>query len=146
MSHNLSQLKPELDTNNVRMIGVGLEELGLEEFQQGKYWNGELYIDTQKKCYQDLGFKRLGFFGAMGSVLAKKGRGLMADAKSKGIGGNLKGDGMQTGGTLVVAAGGKVLFSYSQDAPGDHAALQDILNALNISASADPAEEATADI
>ena len=40
------------------MIGVGVEELGVEEFVEGKFFDGELYIDTQKKSYQDLGFKR----------------------------------------------------------------------------------------
>lgn len=120
------------------MVGVGLEELGLEEFQEGKYWDGELYIDQQKKCYQDLGFKRLGFFSAIGSVLKKKGRDQMSEAKSKGINGNLKGDGMQTGGTLVIGAGGKVLLNYSQEVPGDHVNLEDVLKTLNITAAAAP--------
>lgn len=123
------------------MIGVGLEELGLEEFQEGKYWSGELYIDQNQKCYQDLGYKRLGFFSAIGSVLNKKGRDQLSEAKSKGISGNLKGDGMQTGGTLVIAAGGKVLLNYSQEVPGDHVNPEDILKALNITAATgSPAE------
>jgi len=123
------------------MIGVGLEELGLEEFQEGKYWSGELYIDQKQKCYQDLGYKRLGFFSAIGSVLNKKGRDQLGEAKSKGISGNLKGDGMQTGGTLVIAAGGKVVLNYSQEVPGDHVNPEDILKALNITAAAgSPAE------
>jgi len=123
------------------MIGVGLEELGLEEFQEGKYWSGELYIDQNQKCYQDLGYKRLGFFSAIGSVLNKKGRDQLSEAKSKGISGNLKGDGMQTGGTLVIAAGGKVLLNHSQEVPGDHVNPEDILKALNITAATgSPAE------
>ena len=50
-------------------------------------------------------------------------------------GGDLKGDGYQNGGTLVVAAGGKVLFSYLQEDPADHADPQDILKALGIQAN-----------
>ena len=48
---------------------------------------------------------RLGFFSAIGSVLGKLGRAMISEAKSKGIDGNLKGDGMQNGGTIIVAAG-----------------------------------------
>jgi len=129
------------------MIGVGVEELGVEEFVAGKFFDGELYIDTQKKSYQDLGFRRLGFFSAIGSVLGKLGRAMISEAKSKGIEGNLKGDGMQNGGTIIVAAGGKVLLTYKQESPADHVALEDVLKALDISAdmpegaaSSEPAE------
>ena len=48
------------------------------------------------------------------------------------MGGNLKGDGYQNGGTLVVGAGGKVLFSFVQEQPSDHAEPADILKALGI--------------
>lgn len=125
------------------MIGVGVEELGVEEFVEGKFFDGELYIDTQKKSYQDLGFKRLGFFSAIGSVLGKMGRAMISEAKSKGIDGNLKGDGMQNGGTIIVAPGGKVLLSYKQESPADHVAIEDVLKALDISASAPAAAEET---
>jgi len=125
------------------MIGVGVEELGVEEFVEGKFFDGELYIDTQKKSYQDLGFKRLGFFSAIGSVLGKVGRAMISEAKSKGIDGNLKGDGMQNGGTIIVAPGGKVLLSYKQESPADHVAIEDVLKALDISASTPAAAEDT---
>lgn len=36
----LSAIKPQLDANNVRLVGVGVEELGVEEFVQGNYWAG----------------------------------------------------------------------------------------------------------
>ena len=39
-SRRLSTLKPHLDANNVRMVGVGLEELGVEEFVKGKFFDG----------------------------------------------------------------------------------------------------------
>ena len=39
----LSALKPQLDANNVRLIGIGLEELGLEDFQKGGYFTGGRY-------------------------------------------------------------------------------------------------------
>lgn len=114
-------------------MGVGLEELGVDEFVKGNFFNGELYIDAKKECYKTIGYKRLGFFSALGSVFGKKGRDMISDAKSKGIGGDLKGDGYQNGGTLVVSAGGKeVLLDFRQDSPADHVEPSEILKVLNI--------------
>ena len=39
-STELSSIKPQLDAHNVRLAGVGLEELGLKEFQDGNFFNG----------------------------------------------------------------------------------------------------------
>lgn len=36
----LSSIKPQLDAHNITLIGVGLEDLGLDEFQEGKYFTG----------------------------------------------------------------------------------------------------------
>ena len=50
-----------------------------------------------------------------------------------GIKGNLKGDGMQNGGMLIVTAGGeKVLLDHKQASPGDHVANEKILEVLGI--------------
>lgn len=47
--------------------------------------------------------------------------------KERGVGGDLRGDGFQNGGLLVVGKGGKVLYSFVQENPADHAANEDIL-------------------
>ena len=39
-ARQLSTLKPRLDANNVRLVGVGLEELGVEEFVKGEFFKG----------------------------------------------------------------------------------------------------------
>ena len=50
-----------------------------------------------------------------------------------GIKGNMKGDGMQNGGMLIVTAGGeKVLLDHKQASPGDHVANEKILEVLGI--------------
>ena len=36
----ISKLKPQLDANGIRLIGIGLEELGLEEFQRRHFFAG----------------------------------------------------------------------------------------------------------
>lgn len=40
----LSLIKPQLDANNVRLVGIGLEEVGLEQFIQGDFFNGGVLI------------------------------------------------------------------------------------------------------
>ncbi|ELU07388.1 hypothetical protein CAPTEDRAFT_223254 [Capitella teleta] len=137
----LGALKPQLDANEVRLVGVGLEELGLEEFVEGKFWSGELYLDAKKQIYKDMSYKRIGFFSAIGSVLCKKGRSILALAKEQGITGNLAGDGYQNGGTIVVSKGGdKVLLNYIQESPADHVDPKDVLNSLGIKTEGASAE------
>ncbi|MBN3277667.1 PGFS synthase, partial [Polyodon spathula] len=54
----VSKLKEDLGENGVALVGVGPEEEGLQEFQDGGYFKGDLYIDEHKQCYRDLGFRR----------------------------------------------------------------------------------------
>ena len=42
-------MKPQLDAHGVRLCGVGLEEFGVEEFQEGKFFTGGL-----KACCETL--------------------------------------------------------------------------------------------
>lgn len=41
-STELSSVKSQLDAHNVQLCGVGLEELGLEEFVEKKFFTGGL--------------------------------------------------------------------------------------------------------
>lgn len=134
----LSDIKPLLDEHDVRLIGVGLEELGVEEFVSGKFFDGELFLDTQKKSYEAMGFKRFGFLASIPELLKKLTRDASARADARGISGNLSGDGMQTGGTIVVSKGGsEVLYLFKQQSFADHAPNEDILKALGIEAKAE---------
>jgi len=131
-ARELSDIKPVLDENNVRLIGVGLEELGVEEFIAGNYFEGDLFIDAKKKSFEDMGFKRFGILGAIPELVKRISREANARATAKNITGNLAGDGMQTGGTLVVKKGGEVLYMFKQTSFADHAPNEDILKALGI--------------
>ncbi|XP_060066477.1 prostamide/prostaglandin F synthase-like, partial [Ylistrum balloti] len=131
-ARQISALKPQLDAINVRLIGVGLEELGLDDFVSGEFFTGDLYLDLKKQCYKDLGFKRLNFLSLFPAILSKVSRDAMNKAKKEKIDGNFKGDGMQNGGILIVAAGGKLLLSFKQDNPADHLESTEILKAVGI--------------
>lgn len=126
----------------MRLCGVGLEELGLEEFQEKKFFTGELFLDTKQQIYKDLGFKRYSALTVLGGLTAKVTRLNISKANSKNIKGNLKGDGMLNGGMLIVTAGGeKVLLSHKQTSPGDHVPNEKILEVLGIEVEEGSKEE-----
>lgn len=124
------------------MIGVGVEELGVEEFVQGKFFDGDLYIDTKKETYQSLGFKRYGIFSGIASIFSSISRRANQEVKRLGIGGNMKGDGFQNGGTIIVSKGGeKCLLKYVQGNPSDHVPFEDVFKALGIEGETPPEPE-----
>jgi len=117
----------------VKNVGVGLEEFGLEDFVKGQYFNGELYVDIKKQTYRDLGYKKYSTAGVLMSLLNKKARDAIARNKEEKLDSNLQGDGLQTGGTLIITKGGeKVLLDFRQDNPADHVTNAEILRVLGI--------------
>ncbi|CAN9512080.1 unnamed protein product [Ophioblennius macclurei] len=132
----ISKLEPDLKASGVALVGVGPEELGLQEFKDGGFFKGSIYVDEQKKCYKDLGFKRYTALSVVPAALGKKVRDVASKASAEGIQGNFSGDLLQSGGMLIVAKGGeKVLLHFIQDSPGDYIPLEDISKALGISAT-----------
>ena len=47
-----------MEKNGVKLVGIGLEELGAEDFADGNFLAGDVFVDEKKQCYQDLGFRR----------------------------------------------------------------------------------------
>lgn len=137
IASEISKLEPDLRANGVALVGVGPEEFGLKEFKEGGFFKGSIYVDEQKQCYKDFGFKRYTALSIVPVAVGKKVRDVAAKAKADGIQGNFSGDLLQSGGMLIVAKGGeKVLLHFIQDSPGDYLPLQDISKALGVSATA----------
>ncbi|XP_034809527.1 prostamide/prostaglandin F synthase isoform X6 [Pan paniscus] len=135
IAQDLSSLAGLLDQHGVRLVGVGPEALGLQEFLDGDYFEGELYLDESKQLYKELGFKRYNSLSILPAALGKPVRDVAAKAKAVGIQGNLSGDLLQSGGLLVVSKGGdKVLLHFVQKSPGDYVPKEHILQVLGISA------------
>lgn len=133
----LSLLAPQLTQANVRIIGIGLEKLGVEEFVEGKFFDGELYIDQDKKAFKSLNFKRLNILNLAKYMISSKARQIMDKGKKMAVGGNVSGDGWQNGGLMVVEAkGSDILFDFKQENPADHAENSDILQALGLQGEA----------
>lgn len=132
-TRQLSALKPKLDAADVRLAAVGLERLGVEDFLAKGYFTGELYIDENKKCYEDLGYKRFNFVSIWAAIVSAISRRTISNARREGIDGNLRGDGLQNGGLLIVERGGQtVLLSHREEVPGDHVPNSKILRVLGI--------------
>ncbi|KAL0978680.1 hypothetical protein UPYG_G00173830 [Umbra pygmaea] len=137
----ISKLEPDLKANGIALVGIGPEETGINEFSEGGFFKGDLYIDEKKQCYRDLGFKRYTALSLVPAALGKKVREVATKAKAQGIEGNFTGDLLQSGGILIVAKGGEqVLLHFVQDSPGDYLPLVDITKALNISANVQAGE------
>ena len=96
----------------------------------------DLYVDEQKKCYQDLGYKRFNYINIFAALLSKISRAIISKSREENIPGNLQGDGLQNGGLLIVTEGGsEVLLSHKEEVPGDHVANSEILKVLGIDGS-----------
>ncbi|XP_058160591.1 prostamide/prostaglandin F synthase [Dasypus novemcinctus] len=141
IARDLSDLGSLLEQHGVRLVGVGPEALGLQQFLEGGYFAGELYLDESKQFYRELGFKRYNGLSILPAALGKPVRDVAAKAKAAGIPGNLSGDLLQSGGLLVVSKGGEqVLLHFVQESPGDYAPRESILRALGISAAVQASE------
>uniref|UniRef100_A0AAY4CUB1 Prostamide/prostaglandin F synthase n=1 Tax=Denticeps clupeoides TaxID=299321 RepID=A0AAY4CUB1_9TELE len=142
MAAEVSKLEKSLSANGVGLIGIGPEETGLQEFKDGGFFKGEVYIDEKKQCYKDLGFKRYNALSVVPAALGKKVREISSKASTDGIQGNFAGDLLQSGGMLIVSKGGeKVLLHFIQDSPGDHVPLEDIAKATGIPVSAEAGQK-----
>lgn len=122
-----------MDANGINMVAVGLEQLGAEEFMEGKFFDGEVYIDEGKKTYKDLNYKRFNLLNIWTALLSRISRAAISESRGRGIRGNLSGDGLQNGGLLIVTKMGmRVLMNHREEVPGDHVANDDILKVLGI--------------
>lgn len=70
----MSTLTPLLASHGVKNVAVGLEDFGLDDFVKGEFFNGDLYVDIDKKSYKDIGYKRFSTVGVILSLFSKKSR------------------------------------------------------------------------
>ena len=104
----MSSIKPLLDANGIGLVAIGLEELGIKAFVDGQYFKGDLYIDQDYHTYKGLSLGRVGLLSVPSQILSSSTKNLNAKANALGISGDLKGDGLQLGGTYVVEKGAYV--------------------------------------
>ncbi|XP_012257773.2 prostamide/prostaglandin F synthase-like [Athalia rosae] len=128
----VSAIADILKQHNIKLIGVGVEDFDAQEFVDGNFFKGELYVDINKKTYADIGFKRYNYFSVIKSLFSSESRAAINKGKELKVGGNYKGDGLQNGGALVVKQGGELLYSFKQDGPAQHVKNSKFLEVLSI--------------
>ena len=47
-AREISAIKPILDQHDTKLIGVGLEKLGVEDFIAGNFFNGGTYLKEEE--------------------------------------------------------------------------------------------------
>jgi len=130
---DLSKIYPLLKARDIRLIGIGLEEEGVQDFIDAEYFAGELYVDPKKEQYRALAFKQFNICNILGVMFSRIGRAMISKAKENGTPNNFKGNGFLTGGTLIISKGGKdVILFYRQEELADHLENSKILEALGI--------------
>jgi len=132
-----TDVKPLLDANNVRFIGIGFDNRFVKPFVEGGFFKGELYLDSEKKCYEALQYQTFSYGSLLRQLFSKAWRAAHSRAGALGISGDLKGDGFQNGGALVIDKGGKTLLEYTQEDASDHVSSEAILKALDIQVPSD---------
>ncbi|XP_037514570.1 prostamide/prostaglandin F synthase isoform X2 [Rhipicephalus sanguineus] len=79
----LSRIKPQLDAAGVRLVGIGHENIGLEDFRRGEYFKGELYVDEERNAYKALQYKRFSWFTIIPAILTSSARAKAAEVARK---------------------------------------------------------------
>ncbi|XP_039251283.2 prostamide/prostaglandin F synthase-like [Styela clava] len=142
LARQISKLRPILDKHDIKLIGIGPEELGSKEFYEAKHLDGDVYYDPEKMCYKALGYNKYNMFNVLGGALSSKTRELANLASKEGLKGNFSGDLMQMGGVLVVKKGGEeILFNFKQQSAADHVENEKILQALGIQEKIEKSED-----
>ncbi len=91
-AREISAIKPMLDEAGVKLFGVGVEELGAQEFIDGNFFFGgdELYVDIGKASFEALGFQNFGICGLFSAVFSSASRTAQSRAKNMDLGGDKK--------------------------------------------------------
>lgn len=106
---------------------IGLAHLDYNLFEEDNIVpNGKIYIDENKQTYKLMNFAKLGFLSGYGMINPKVYIQAYAASK-KGFKGNLQGDGLQLGGTVIVDRNGNVLYSHNQKNYTDYPKEDDIV-------------------
>ena len=132
---NLSGLHPILDQHNFALVGVGVEELGIDEFIAEQFFSGEIHVDAGKKTYTALNCNTNSWrnlWGVLDGILK-----FLKFAESKGYKNNMNGNNNQLGGTFLIAKGGATMYQHLQTSASFEPDLKKIADALGVELPSD---------
>ncbi|KAI9296742.1 hypothetical protein K502DRAFT_158414 [Neoconidiobolus thromboides FSU 785] len=130
----LSDLKPLFDDLKIKLVAITFDEVGLQEFLNGGYWEWGLYVDKEKLTHCALGLTKQSPSSAIADIFSIQGRAAIKASMGRNIKGNFKGDGFQLGGTFVIKKDAGLVYEYRQS----HAALYPSIKEIFKAAGGDP--------
>ncbi|KAJ9052756.1 hypothetical protein DSO57_1031034, partial [Entomophthora muscae] len=126
-SRLLSELKPEFDALDIKLIAIGFENVGLEDFLSGEYWDWEILVDNERSVHIALDLKKVPVSAGLKDLMSSATRAAIMAATKAGIQGDLKGDGFQLGGTFVIEKEtSKILYEYRQLGADSYTSLKEV--------------------
>jgi hypothetical protein len=130
---NMQSLSPMLTRNHVRLVGIGLEVLGYQDFVKVSRWREVLAVDPDHKLYHAFGTIKhdwTTFAGIIGTVPVFAS--WASRASKLGYHGNTEGNKTQFGGTFAFDATGKCVYAHRQDATKFEPDVPAMLSALRL--------------
>jgi len=122
--------------NRLRLVGIGLEELGYEEFLKEGYFQSELYVNKGKTIYKAMNFSKPGCLTCWGFCkkdVFKRLKNIEENFKEKKLKTDMvaKSDQFQMGGSIMITPSGNVIFQHQDSYYGDHAKEEVIMEMIN---------------
>ncbi len=128
----LHREREPIAARGARLFYVGNGDVQFaHEFREALRLEAPVYLDATRESYRALGMRH-GIAVTIGS--AASWRNTLRALRSSFHATAGQGDPWQNGGLLVVRPGGAVAFRHVDESPGDHAAISDVLSALESSA------------
>lgn len=122
-----------------RVLCLVKENIGNEvSYFRNKYWSGEMLLDSELRFFKALAGGRpwnsvvRAFVDTVRSPVTSSLRNLrnfMTFYRS-GAAMNLRGEGIIGGGCMVLSTAGSVAYSFLEQVPGEHPALEDVISAV----------------
>lgn len=127
---DLSASIQKINTENNNIIDynlIGLAHLDYNLFEEENIVpDGNVFIDESKKTYNLMNFSKMGFLSGYGMMNPKVLVGAFSASK-RGFKGNLRGDGLQLGGTIIVDKYGNIVYSHDQKNYTDYPKEDDLI-------------------
>ena len=122
--------------SRLRFVGVGVEELGYDEFKKQGYFKNELFVNRGKTIYKALNFQRpscLSCWGFCKKDVFKRYKEIETKFSEKKLKTevNTKSDQLQMGGSIMITPTGSIIFQHQDSYYGDHAKEEAILDCIN---------------
>ncbi|KAJ3323223.1 hypothetical protein HDV06_001990 [Boothiomyces sp. JEL0866] len=109
------------------LVAIFKEELGTDEFKP-TYWRDSMYLDESREFYKFVNGGKISSSSVLGLVHPESLKNGMR-ATNDGYTGNIVGEGFVLGGVCVVDKDGNSVYEYAEKHFGDHAPIEQVLDA-----------------